>query len=210
MSKLLNTRKQDPLKLILASLSFIIAYIVKMLTLAPTVSFWDCGEYIAASYILGVPHPPGTPLYILIGRIFSILPLGDNIGYRVNLISPIVASLAILFLFLIIVKFLKRYVDMDKDINRMSVYFGAFIGAMTFAFTDSHWFNSVEAEVYAFSTFLTSLVMWLTLRWEEKAGEYGHERYLLFIAYIVGLSIGIHLLSLLIIFVIAVIMYFKY
>lgn len=210
MSKLLNTRKQDPLKLILASLSFIIAYIVKMLTVAPTVSFWDCGEYIAASYILGVPHPPGTPLYILIGRIFSILPLGDNIGYRVNLISPIVASLAILFLFLIIVKFLKRYVDMDKDINRLSVYFGAFIGALTFAFTDSHWFNSVEAEVYAFSTFLTSLVMWLTLRWEEKAGEYGHERYLLFIAYIVGLSIGIHLLSLLIIFVIAVIMYFKY
>ncbi|MCF7741307.1 MAG: DUF2723 domain-containing protein [Candidatus Marinimicrobia bacterium] len=210
MKKLQNTFKRDPLKIILASFSFLFAYIVKMLTVAPTVSFWDCGEYIAVSHILGVPHPPGSPLYLLIGRIFSILPLGDNIGYRVNLISPIVASLAILFLFLIIVKFLKRYVDMTRDINRWSVYFGAFIGAMTFAFTDSHWFNSVEAEVYAFSTFLTSLVMWLTLRWEEKAGQSGHERYLLFIAYIIGLSIGIHLLSLLIIFVIAVIMYFKY
>ncbi len=210
MKKLQNTFKRDPLKIILASFSFLFAYIVKMLTVAPTVSFWDCGEYIAVSHILGVPHPPGTPLYLLIGRIFSILPLGENIGYRVNLISPIVASLAILFLYLIIVKFLKRYVDMTKDINRLSVYFGAFVGAMTFAFTDSHWFNSVEAEVYAFSTFLTSLVMWLTLRWEEKAGQAGHERYLLFIAYIIGLSIGIHLLSLLIIFVIAVIMYFKY
>ncbi|MCF7886110.1 MAG: DUF2723 domain-containing protein [Candidatus Marinimicrobia bacterium] len=210
MNLLKQNDRKNPLKIILGSLSFIIAYIIKMATVAPTVSFWDCGEFIATSYILGVPHPPGTPLYLLIGRIFSILPFGDNIAYRVNLISPIVASLAILFLFLIIVKFLKRYVDMDQDINRWSVYFGAFIGAMTFAFTDSHWFNSVEAEVYAFSTFLTSLVMWLTLRWEERAGKSGHERYLLFIAYIIGLSIGIHLLSLLVIFVIAVIMYFKY
>ncbi|MCF7885273.1 MAG: DUF2723 domain-containing protein [Candidatus Marinimicrobia bacterium] len=209
--KLLGQKhKQNSLKIILASLSFLIAYLVKMATVAPTVSFWDCGEFIATSYILGVPHPPGTPLYLLISRIFSMLPLGSNVGFRVNLISPLVSSLTILFLFLIIVKFLKRYVNMDDDMNRLSVYFGAFIGALTFAFTDSHWFNSVEAEVYAFSTFLTSLVMWLTLKWEENAGRAGHERYLLFIAYIIGLSIGIHLLSLLIIFVIAVIMYFKY
>src|SRR6056297_3397005 len=100
MKLIKHNSKQEPLKIFLAIGSFLVAFIVKMATVAPTVSFWDCGEFIATSYILGVPHPPGTPLYLLLGRIFSMLPFGNNIGYRVNLISPIVASLAILFLFL--------------------------------------------------------------------------------------------------------------
>ena len=210
MYNLISRFKNSTLKYTLALISFMGSLVVKLMTIAPTVSFWDCGEYISASYILGVPHPPGAPLYLLIGRFFSMLPIGQNIAFRVNLISPIVTSLAILFLYLIIVKYLKRYLDMSIKINRVAVYFGAFIGAMTFAFTDSHWFNSVEAEVYGFSTFLTSLVMWLGLRWEERTDQSGHERYILLIAYVLGLAIGVHLLSLLVIFVIALIIYFRY
>ena len=210
MSKLLNIKKQHPLKITLAALSFFISYIIKMITIAPTVSFWDCGEYIATSYTLGIPHPPGSPLFLLIERVLTMLPIGSNIAFRANLISPLVASFTVLFLFLITVKFLEKYVDMDNKWNRISVYMGAFIGAMTFAFTDSHWFNSVETERYAFSTFLTSLVMWLAMRWEEKENTAGHERYLLFIAYLLGLATGVHLLSLLVIFVLALIIYFKY
>ncbi|MCK4689953.1 MAG: DUF2723 domain-containing protein, partial [Candidatus Marinimicrobia bacterium] len=184
-------------------------FIVYMDTLAPTVSFWDCGEFIATSYTLGVPHPPGSPLFLLIGRLFSMLPISSDIAYRVNIISPIVSSLAVMFLFLIIVKLLKSWGNPKTPLHKLAVYGGAFIGAMTFAFTDSHWFNAVEAEVYAFSTFLTAIVVWLILKWEEHADKPGHERYLLIIAYILGLALGIHLLNLLAVFFIALIIYFK-
>lgn len=201
--------KNNKEKVILALLTFLLSWIVYMDTMAPTVSFWDCGEFIATSYTLGVPHPPGSPLYLLIGRIFSILPIGNDIGYRVNLMSPLVSSFAVMFLFLIIVQLLKSWGRPVLLIQKIAVYGGAFIGAMTFAFTDSHWFNAVEAEVYAYSTFLTAIVVWLILYWEQRADKPGHEKYLLIIAYIMGLATSLHLLNLLTIFFIALIVYFK-
>jgi MFS family permease len=201
--------KNNKEKVILAILTFLLSWIVYMDTLAPTVSFWDCGEFIATSYTLGVPHPPGSPLYLLIGRFFAMLPIGNDIAYRVNLISPIASSFSVMFLFLIIVQMLKSWGRPVKPLQKIAVYGGAFIGAMTFAFTDSHWFNAVEAEVYAFSTFLTAIVVWLILFWEQRSDKPEHERYLLLIAYIIGLAIGIHLLNLLAIFFIALIIYFK-
>ncbi|MCD6440393.1 MAG: DUF2723 domain-containing protein [Candidatus Marinimicrobia bacterium] len=201
--------KNNKEKVILALLTFLLSWIVYMDTLAPTVSFWDCGEFIATSYTLGVPHPPGSPLYLLIGRFFTMLPIGNDIAYRVNLISPIVSSFSVMFLFLIIVQLLKSWGRPVKPLQKIAVYGGAFIGAMTFAFTDSHWFNAVEAEVYAFSTFLTAIVVWLILFWEQRSDKPGHERYLLLIAYIIGLATGIHLLNLLAIFFVALIIYFK-
>ncbi len=201
--------QRNPEKSILAGLAFLLSLIVYLLTMAPTVSFWDCGEFIATSYTLGVPHPPGSPLYLLIGRFFSMLPIGDDIAYRVNLMSPIVSALAVMFLFLIIVQLLKVWGHPKTALQKLAVFGGAFIGAMTFAFTDSHWFNAVEAEVYAYSTFLTAIVVWLILAWEEHADKVGHERYLLAIAYIIGLAMGIHLLNLLAIFFIALIVYFR-
>ncbi len=205
----MNYFKNNKGKVILALLTFLLSFIVYLSTVAPTVSFWDCGEFIATSYTLGVPHPPGSPLFLLIGRLFSMLPIGSDIAYRVNLISPIVSALAVMFLFLIIVQLLKSWGTPKSPLHKLAVYGGAFIGAMTFAFTDSHWFNAVEAEVYAFSTFLTAIVVWLILKWEEHADKPGHEHYLLIIAYIVGLALGIHLLNLLAIFFIALIIYFK-
>ena len=201
--------KEHPEKYILAILSGLISFIIYFDTMAPTVSFWDCGEFIATSYILGVPHPPGSPFYLLLGRFFSMLPIGSDIAYRVNLMSPIVSAFSISFLFLIIVQLLKKWGRPDSLSQKLAIYGGAFIGAMTFAFTDSHWFNAVEAEVYAFSTFLTAIVVWLILAWEDQVGQKGHERYLLIIAYIMGLAMGIHLLNLLAIFFIALIIYFK-
>jgi len=200
---------KDMEKKILAILALLFSFAVYLSTTAPTVPFWDCGEFIATSYTLGVPHPPGSPLFLLIGRIFSMIPTSSDIAFRVNLISPIVSALAVMFLFLITIQLLQFRGKPETKMQKFMVYGGAFIGAMTFAFTDSHWFNAVEAEVYAFSTFLTAIVVWLILAWEEKADQPGHERYLLIIAYIVGLAISIHLLNLLAIFFIALIIYFK-
>src|SRR6056297_2893417 len=190
-------------------LTFFFSLIVYMMTVAPTVSFWDCGEFIATSYILGVPHPPGSPLFLLLGRIFTMLPIGSDIAYRANVMSPLVSALSVMFLFLIIAQLLKKWDTGNSKLNNLVVFGGAFVGAMTFAFTDSHWFNAVEFEVYAFSTFLTSIVVRLILKWEEQSEKIGHERYILIIAYIMGLAIGIHLLNLLAIFFIALIIYFK-
>jgi tetratricopeptide (TPR) repeat protein len=201
--------KRNPLQWTLAGLVFGISFVVYLLTISPTVPFWDCGEFIATSYTLGVPHPPGSPLFILVGRLFSMIPTSPDIAFRVNLISPIVSALANMFLFLIIVKLANKLNLGEGAYQKLAVYGGAFIGALAFAFTDSHWFNAVEAEVYSSSIFLTAIVVWLILVWEERAHQPESDRYLLLIAYIVGLAIGVHLLNLLAIFFIALIIYFK-
>mgnify|MGYP000002837431 CR=1 FL=1 len=195
---------------ILAAVTLIVSFIVYLSTMATTVSYWDCGEFIASSYILGVPHPPGSPLYLILGRIFSMLPLNTDIAYRVNLMSPITSSLAVMLLYLIIVKVIANYRGEIRSRQDAIVVFGAaFIGAMTFAFTDSHWFNAVEAEVYAISTFFTAIVVWLILHWSDRADEPGSERYILIIAYMFGLAIGVHILNLLTLPFIALIIYFR-
>jgi len=195
---------------ILAGILFFISFIIYFDTMAPTVSYWDCGEFIAVSYRLAVPHPPGSPLFLLLGRIISMIPFHPDIAFRVNLLSPLTSAFAVMFLYLSIVMIVKQWRGKIND-NRdgLIAFGGAAIGAFTFAFTDSHWFNAVEAEVYSMSTFFTAIVVWLILCWNEKAEEHGHERYILIIAYMIGLATGLHLLNLLTLPFIALVIYFK-
>ena len=189
---------------------FLLTFIVYFDTMAPTVSYWDCGEFIAVSRTLGVPHPPGSPFFLLLGRIFSMLPFNEDIAFRVNIISPLVSALAVMLLYLSIVKVVTHWRGKVNSLSDCLIVFGGgAAGALAFAFTDSHWFNAVEAEVYAFSTFFTAIVVWLILLWNEKADEKGHERYLLIIAYMIGLATGLHLLNLLAIPFITLIIYFR-
>ena len=195
---------------ILAGGVFLVSFLIYFDTMASTLSYWDCGEFIATSYILGVPHPPGSPLYLIIGRLFSLIPFSDDIAFRVNLISPLVSSLAVMFLYLIIVQFVRQMRGSFKSHNDRLIAFGSgLLGSLIFAFTDSHWFNAVEAEVYAVSTLLTAMVVWLILRWAERSEEIGNERYILIISYVVGMASGIHLLNLLALPFIGLVIYFK-
>jgi len=195
---------------ILAFVVFLLSFIVYYDTMAPTVSYWDCGEFIAVSHTLGVPHPPGSPFFLLLGRIASILPFSPDIAFRVNLLSPLVSALAVMFLYLIIVQIVTHWRGkLDSSLDSLIAFGGGIIGSLVFAFTDSHWFNAVEAEVYAFSTFFTAIVVWLILHWSERADEKGHERYILIIAYMIGLATGLHLLNLLTLPFVALVIYFR-
>ena len=194
---------------IFIGLSFFIPFLVYYSTMAPTTSFWDCGEYIATSKILGVPHPPGSPLYLLIGNFFSNLPFLQDIGARVNLLSPIASALSVMFLYLIIVYLIEEYRGQTRNFSDVLItYCPAFIASLTFAVTDSHWFNAVEAEVYSVSTFFTAIVAWLIMLWSRNL-ENWNIRYLLIIIYMFGLAIGVHLLNLLTLPFVALIIYFK-
>ena len=204
MKKKLNNNQ------LMAILTFLISFVIYFLTMAPTTSFWDCGEFIATSVIMGVPHPPGTPLYLLLGNFFSQIPLFDDIGARVNFISVLVSALAVMFTYLISVQLIEEWRGKAKSITDQIINYGSsFVGAMTFAVTDSHWFNAVEAEVYSISTLFTTIVVWLILKWSKNHNEAGNYRYILMIAYMLGLATGIHLLNLLALPFIALIIYFK-
>jgi len=195
---------------VIAGVIFLISFVTYLSTVAPTTSFWDCGEFIACSYILGVPHPPGAPLYILVGRIFSMLPTSADIGFRVNLMSPLISAITAMLTYLIIVRLIMLWKGQPQTwtkSDRIAVYASGIIGALAFAFSDSQWFNSVEAEVYAGSMFFTAIVIWLILKWMDHAESAQADRYLLIIFYIMGLALGVHLLNLLALPPMAMIMY---
>jgi tetratricopeptide (TPR) repeat protein len=195
---------------VLAFVVFLISTVTYLRTIAPTTSFWDCGEFITSAYTLGIPHPPGAPLFLIVGRIFSMIPFAQDIGLRVNVISALATGLTIMFAYLIIVRLIVLYRGKIQDItDQLIVYGGAVVGSMTLAFTDTFWFNAVEAEVYAISVFFTAYVVWLILVWYEKADEPSSDKYILFIAYLIGLVIGVHLLSILALPVIFLIIYFR-
>ncbi|RMF61077.1 MAG: DUF2723 domain-containing protein [Calditrichaeota bacterium] len=189
---------------------FVIALVTYGRTVAPTTSYWDCGEFIACSYTLGVPHPPGAPLFILLGRVFTMFPFFHDIGLRVNIISVIVSAFTIMFTYLIIVRLVRAWKGIPETIEeKLVVYTSGIIGALGYAFTDSFWFNAVEAEVYAVSMFFTSIVVWLILVWLDKADEPAGGKILLVIAYLIGLATGVHLLNILALPTVFLIMYFK-
>jgi len=203
-------KDSDRVQVYVALAVLIAALLTYFDTVAPTVSFWDTGEYIATAYTLGVPHPPGAPFYLLLARIFTMFPIGDDIAYRVNLLSAITSALTVMFTFLIIVKFIRQWHgELKSGLDKLMAYSGGVIGAMSFAWSDSFWFNAVEAEVYAVSVLFTALVVWLALHWLEHEDEGGASHYLLMIAYLMGLALGVHLLSLLALPVVALIIYFK-
>ena len=197
----------------IAAVLFLVAEVLYLRTMAPTFSFWDCGEFIATAYTLGIPHPPGAPLFLLLGRFFSMIPFFSDTGARVNLISTLASAATILLTYLITVRLIILYRQSEPNLwssaEKISAYGSAVIGALALALSDSFWFNAVEAEVYALSSFFTALVVWLILRWYEEEPEPGHERWLLLVMYIIGLSIGVHLLSLLAVFAVALVYYFK-
>lgn len=194
---------------------FLLALLVYVLTIEPTASFWDSGEFIAASYKLQVPHPPGPPFFLLLGRLFSFFALGnvEMIAFWVNMLSAVSSALAVMFLYWSIVMIAAKIVkaDLQKSAPQSAfVLIGSgVIGALAFAFSDSFWFSAVETEVYALSMFFTAIVFWAILRWEALENVPLSNRWLIFIAYLMGLSIGVHPMSLLTIPSLALIYYFK-
>lgn len=188
-------------------LSTMIAYI---LTLAETVVFWDVGEFISAAYLLQVPHPPGSPLFLLIGSVIGMIPFYDDPAVRIHFISALSSALTAMFLYLSLVKMIILWRPRTDDTwNKVSLYTSAAVGALSLSFSATFWFNAVEAEVYGISMLFVSLVTWLSLRWNERAETPGHQKYIMLIAYLIGLSLGVHLLALLVIFPFLIIVFFK-
>ena len=189
---------------------FVISFIVYSITVEDTASFWDCGEFIAVSYKLEVPHPPGAPFYLLLGRIFSFLALGnvEKVSLAINFLSVITSAFTILFLFWTITHFSKKLFETNNNINLILVISSGIIGSLSYTFTDSFWFSAVEAEVYAMSSFFTAFVFWAILKWENIEDEKKKNRWIILIAYMMGLSIGVHLLNLVTIPALALIIYF--
>ena len=195
----------------------LIACTVFVMTMEPTGSFWDCGEFVSSCYKLQIPHPPGAPLFVLMGRFFIIL-FGDNphtAARGVNFMSAIGSGLSILFLFWTITHFARKLVmggslstEPDKQQTFTIMACGA-VGALAYTFCDSFWYSAVEGEVYATSAFFTALVFWAILKWEQNADKPGADKWIIFIFYMMGLSIGVHLLNLLTIPAIVMVYYFK-
>ncbi|WP_242923261.1 glycosyltransferase family 117 protein [Pontibacter liquoris] len=193
---------------------FLIAAVVYVLTLEPTASFWDCGEFIASSYKLLVPHPPGAPLFLLVGRMFSLFASDvTQVAWWVNLLSGLCSAFTSLFLFWTITILAKRIMLKEGQAptaaNILLIMASGVVGALAYTFSDSAWFSATEAEVYAMSSFFTAIVFWAMLKWEAKAGESTADKWLILIAYLVGLSIGVHLLNLVAIPALAFLYYFR-
>lgn len=200
--------------LILGWVMFLVSAAVYLLTVEPTASWWDCGEYIATAYKLQVGHPPGAPLFQLIGRFFSLFAFGNTakVALLINCMSAICSGFTIMFLYWTITLLGRKIVGHENSMSKgnvIAVLGSGVVGALAYTFSDSFWFSAVEGEVYAMSSFFTALVFWCILRWERVADEPGSMKWVLLIAYFVGLSIGVHLLNLLAIPAIAYVFYFK-
>ncbi len=199
---------------ILGWIVFIIALTVYSLTVEPTVSFWDAGEYILTSAKLQVGHPPGAPLFQMLGAFFSTFTFGNNtyIGMMMNLMSGVASAFTILFLFWTISLLLKKlvhYKDAPNATKGQAILGSALVGSLAFTFTDSFWFNAVETEVYAMATLIMAVLFFLALRWEEDMHKPRGNRWLILIAFVIGLSFGVHFMGLLTIPAIGLIYYFK-
>ncbi|MFW5754568.1 MAG: DUF2723 domain-containing protein, partial [Marinilabiliaceae bacterium] len=177
---------------------WLVAFVVYSFTVSPTVSFWDCGEYIASAAGLQVPHPPGAPLYLLLARAFSLMaPSGAMVAWSVNMLSVVASAFTVFFLYKILLLFFGMVKDGTTPFSRLHGELSAVTGALLFAFTDTFWFSAVEAEVYALSLFFSSLTLWVFLKWYVQDGN--RPRWFFLGVYLLGLSIGVHLLNLLLV-----------
>jgi hypothetical protein len=201
---------------LLGWLCFIIALITYYKTLEPSVSFWDCGEFISCAYRLQVAHQPGYPVFAMLGKAFSLLSMGDtkNVPFWTNMGSALASAGTIMLLFWTITALAKKLLaykgSEDADQSKFYMIMGAgLVGALAFAYTDTFWFSAVETIVFAWSSFCTALVFWAILKWDAHADEPGADKWIIFIAYVIGLSIGIHLLNLLTIPALALVYYLR-
>ena len=199
---------------ILGWTSFFIALLVYSLTVEPTMSFWDCGEYIATSAKLEVGHPPGAPLFQMMGAFFAMFATSKlQVALMVNMMSVFSSAFTILFLFWSSTILLRKIVGSFSELNQnnnIAILGASFVGALAFTFSDSFWFNAVEAEVYAMATFFIALLFWLGLRWEAEMDNPKGNKWLLLICLVVGLSFGVHFMALLTIPSIGFLYYFKH
>lgn len=193
---------------------FVISAIVYVLTVEPSASFWDCPEFILSAARLEVGHPPGAPFFMLAGNLFShFAPNATYIAYCINIMNALLSAGCILFLFWSITHLTDRLLPEQNpkaDKWRMAAVMGSgFTGALAYAFSDTFWYSAVEGEVYAFSSFLTALSFWIILKWEDEADSVRSDRWIILLAYIIGLSIGVHLLNLLCIPAIGLVVYYR-
>ena len=209
-------KKYNILNNSLGWLCFVVAAVTYLMTLEPTASFWDCPEFITQGYKLEVGHPPGNPIFMLTARFFVNFAFGDvtKVALMVNAMSAILSAATILLLFWTITHLVKKLIVKDNaesiSMVKMLIIFGSGIcGALMYTWSDTFWFSAVEGEVYAFSSFCTALVFWLILKWENRADRPGSDKYLILIAYVIGISIAVHLLNLLCIPAIVLVIYFK-
>ncbi len=198
----MTEKKFNLLNRLAALLTLVVSAVTYLLTIEPTASFWDCGEFIASSYKLEVGHPPGNPMFQLIARFFTLF--GDNMhaALLVNAMSALCSALTIFFLYLTIVFFVKRLLPRAADgsystANAVAIIGSGLVGSLVYCFSDTFWFSAVEGEVYAMSSLFTALVFWAMTHWYEVADEKGANRWIVLIAFLMGISIGIHLLNLL-------------
>ncbi len=193
--------------------TFLIAAVVYLLTIEPTTSFWDCGEFITTSYKLEVGHPPGAPFFMILGRFFTIFGGGpSHAALMINAMSALASAFTILFLFWTITHLGRKLVKTAGEFSlgqTIAILGAGAVGALSYTFSDTFWFSAVEGEVYASSSLFTAMVFWAILKWEDSADEPHANRWIILIAYLMGLSIGVHLLNLLAIPAIVFVYYFR-
>ena len=211
----MEIKRYNLLNNILGWVVFTIAAVTYLMTIEPTASFWDCGEFIASAYKLEVGHPPGNPIFMLTANLFTQLSSDPSMkAFLVNTMSALFSALTILFLFWTITQLSRKIIYPDST-RRMSIAQSVaimacgLVGSLAYTFSDTFWFSAVEGEVYAFSSLMTALVIWLILKWETVADEPHSNRWLILIAYLMGISIAVHLLNLLCIPAIVLVYYFK-
>ena len=201
---------------------FLVASMVYLMTIESTVSLWDCGEYITAAYKLEVGHPPGAPLFMVLGRLFSFLAAPENVAVWINRLSAFCSSFTILFMFWSLTLFVKKMVLSKKsDLSsgdQIAIFLSAGVGSLAYTFSDSFWFSAVEGEVYAMASLFTAVVFWAILKWDEEMALIQNgtlslyqspNRWLIFILFLLGLAIGVHLLGILVVPAICYIIYFR-
>ena len=212
----MNMKKYNIINNSLGWLCFVIASVTYLVTMEPTASFWDCPEFISQGFKLEVGHPPGNPIFMLAARFFVNFAGGDvsNVAIAVNAMSALLSAATILLLFWTITHLVRRLIVKDDakefSLTQMMLIFGSgLVGALAYTWSDTFWFSATEGEVYAFSSFCTALVFWLILKWENRADQPQSDRYLILIAYVIGISIGVHLLNLLCIPAIVLVVYYR-
>ena len=210
----MNNRNFTIWNRIAATLVLAVSAVVYLLTIEPTASFWDCGEFIASSYRLEVGHPPGNPVFQLFARAFSMFADPEHAAVAVNAMNAICSALTIFFLYLTIVFFAKRLIKPGEDgqyphSKAIAIFGSGAVGALAYCFSDTFWFSAVEGEVYAMSSLVTALVFWAMTKWYDQADKPYANRWIVLISFLMGLSIGIHLLNLLAIPALVFMFYYK-